>query len=441
METSVVLNTLLVMTLLYAFVQIGVGFATSSLALVSDGFHMISDSMSHLIALVAYQLAKSSTVDADDDGDGGDDGDDGDDGDGGGPTSESKAKGKSSSGKSSKRKGIPDSRLAFGWRRAEIVGAFFNSTFLLAILVMLLIDAVQRFVEPELVESPMLVLWVGLVGLVINIIGMVMLYSAASPHGGGGGGHGHSHGGHGHSHGGGGGGGGDGTTSIGLRAVFLHVAVDLFGSVLVIVSALVAKMAPAWGGTPYIDPAVTVVLAVVMAVHTVPVLSQSVHLLSESSPHDLDVGLLRDEIVGSHTVSHVPHLHVWRLDAQDTVMALATVVASDGTSEYEALQEVKVILHRHGAHSSTVEVLPPPHPDDPRGGGGAGAGASSGAGGSCIDECTAVQCCKLQPPANTAPAATATATAPAATADAAEGEAHYGGMAGLSFGGQVVDSH
>ena len=62
-------------------------------------------------------------------------------------------------------------------------------------------ESLKRFVEPEDIHNPKLILWVGGLGLVVNLLGLVLFAEHGS--------HGHSHGGggHGHSHGGGGGGG------------------------------------------------------------------------------------------------------------------------------------------------------------------------------------------------------------------------------------------
>ncbi|ORY48677.1 cation efflux protein [Rhizoclosmatium globosum] len=79
--------------------------------------------------------------------------------------------------------------LSFGYQRAEILGAFANSVFLLALCFTIIIEAIQRFVNPVVIENPIMVLIVGCVGLSTNILGMVLF-----------GGHvGHDHG-HSHSH-------------------------------------------------------------------------------------------------------------------------------------------------------------------------------------------------------------------------------------------------
>lgn len=80
----------------------------------------------------------------------------------------------------------------YGWQRAETLGALVNGVFLVALCLSIFLEAIQRFVEPQAVSNPRLVLIVGCFGLLSNILGLFLFHE-----------HGHSHGGgHGHSHGG-----------------------------------------------------------------------------------------------------------------------------------------------------------------------------------------------------------------------------------------------
>jgi zinc transporter 1 len=125
------------------------GFLVHSLALTADAFHMLNDIISLVIGLWAVNAAQKATTD----------------------------------------------EFTFGWVRAEILGAFFNAVFLIALCVSIILEALTRFVEPPEINNPMLILIVGSAGLFSNLVGFFVL---------GGHGHGHSHGddhGHDHTHG------------------------------------------------------------------------------------------------------------------------------------------------------------------------------------------------------------------------------------------------
>ncbi|CAF1407115.1 unnamed protein product [Rotaria sordida] len=142
------LISMLVLTFSYFVVELVVGYITNSVALVADSFHMLSDVISLLIAIVAVRIARRSSL-----------------------------------------------KNTYGWVRAEVVGANINTVFLLALCLTIIFDAIKRFVQPERIEKVNLLLIVGSIGLGVNIIGLFLFQGF----------HGHSHGGssHGHSHGGG----------------------------------------------------------------------------------------------------------------------------------------------------------------------------------------------------------------------------------------------
>ncbi|KAI8613309.1 cation efflux family-domain-containing protein [Chytriomyces sp. MP71] len=142
------------LTLGIFLLEIIAGYLTSSIALIADSFHMLSDLLALLIALYAIRLAKQRT-----------------------------------------RK--PE--FTFGYQRAEILGAFANSVFLLALCFTIVIEAIQRFFSPVAIENPKMVLIVGCVGLGTNLLGM-FLFGGHVHHDHGDGGHDHELG-HGHAHG------------------------------------------------------------------------------------------------------------------------------------------------------------------------------------------------------------------------------------------------
>lgn len=69
-----------------------------------------------------------------------------------------------------------DPKYSYGWQRAEILGALINGVFLLALCFTILIDSIERFVSPEPVTQPVLVLITGGAGLVANLVGLVLFH-------------------------------------------------------------------------------------------------------------------------------------------------------------------------------------------------------------------------------------------------------------------------
>ena len=104
LQRTTKLYIMLVMTTLFFFVEIVVGYFAGSIAMISDSFHMLSDVMSLVVALYAIRLAN--------------------------------------------KKGDINVRYSYGWQRAEIIGALINAVFLLALCFTIYIEAIQRFFQP-----------------------------------------------------------------------------------------------------------------------------------------------------------------------------------------------------------------------------------------------------------------------------------------------------
>lgn len=132
---------MLCLTFGFFVVEVVVSRLTGSLAMLSDSFHMLSDVIALLVALLAVRLSDQTAA---------------------------------------------TSLNTFGWIRAEVMGALVNAVFLTALCFTILLEAVERYTEPHEIENPMVVVWVGALGLAVNLVGLLMFHGYA--------GHGHSHG-------------------------------------------------------------------------------------------------------------------------------------------------------------------------------------------------------------------------------------------------------
>lgn len=65
----------------------------------------------------------------------------------------------------------------FGWARAEVLGALVNAVFLVALCFSILVEALKRLVEVEEIKDPKLLLIVGVLGLLVNIVGLFLFHN------------------------------------------------------------------------------------------------------------------------------------------------------------------------------------------------------------------------------------------------------------------------
>ncbi|CAO1406172.1 unnamed protein product [Diamesa tonsa] len=322
------LMTVMSLTIFFFFVEIIVGYISNSMALVADSFHMLGDVAALVISFLSIKMSPKKW-----------------------------------------------SKNTFGWARAEVLGALVNAVFLVALCFSIIIEACKRFIEPEDIHKPMVVIYVGIVGLLVNVIGLFLLYDH-------GGHHGHSHAGlahnhekistmaaetsdeyifaekkplpppvkkhsHGHSHDAG---------SMNMRGAFLHVLSDALGSVGVIISATIyINCEPDSIIKNYVDPALSLLL-VILIMHSVwPLLRESALILLQTVPTHIEIDAIQRRLLERvDGVLAVHEFHVWQL-AGDRIIASAHIRCRNLSEYMKIAEKVKEFFHHEGIHSTTIQ--------------------------------------------------------------------------------------
>ena len=159
---------------------------------------------------------------------------------------------------------------------------------------------------------------------------------------------GHGHGGHGHSHG-----------DLNMRGVFLHVMGDALGNIGVIITALVIWLAT-WPGRYYLDPAVSLVITVIILLSAIPLCRAAGRILLQAVPVGMSIDEITADIESLPRVVEAHHLHVWQLSDTKLVASLHVKVDCEvegaGSASYMHLaREIRSCLHGYGIHSSTIQ--------------------------------------------------------------------------------------
>src|SRR4029079_10510997 len=216
----------LILTGGFAAVEALFGFLANSLALISDAGHMVTDAASFVVALIAAAVTTRP----------------------------------------------PSERATYGYARAEVLAAFVNALAMLALIVWIAVEAVQRLLEPVAVNGPT-VMAVAAIGLLVNLVVAFVLSRGA--------------------------------TGINARGALLHVIGDLLGSV----AALVAGAVVYWTGWTPMDPILSLVVALLILRSTLSLLKESTGVLLEGVPGHVsydDVGRALAALPG---VTEVHDLH------------------------------------------------------------------------------------------------------------------------------------
>ena len=182
-----------------------------------------------------------------------------------------------------------DIRYTFGLRRIEILAALTNGFLLVGICIYILIEAAERFVSPTEVHAlPML--FVAVIGFIGT--GVSAMYLHKSEH-------------------------------ITTRSAYLHVLTDLASSGGVIVAAVLLH----YFDWVWIDPAISIVIALVIMRGAFKVIYNAGVILMESSPTHIDPAHVQVGLEALHGVDSVHDVHVWQL-GQDQFNASVHVVTT-----------------------------------------------------------------------------------------------------------------
>lgn len=250
------------LTIGYAVVEVIGGLWSGSLALLADAGHMATDSAALLFALAANIIARRPASD----------------------------------------------RHSFGLARAEVIAAFVNAIAMLAVVVWIYIEAIDRIRHPVDVKGGG-VFVIAVIGLAVNIAVAWVLSRDRE--------------------------------NVNTRAAFIHVLGDLLGSVAAIVAGVVIY----FGGPLIADPLLSMFVAALILRSTFGVLKETTFVLMDSVPPGVDYQEVGRRLAAIPGVKSVHDLHVWSMVPGRG--ALSAHVLVDDIARWPAiLRQAREILTR-----------------------------------------------------------------------------------------------
>lgn len=227
-----------------------------------------------------------------------------------------------------------DDRHTFGYHRLEVLAAFINGISLFVIAGGIFSEAVKRFQAPEPVKS-LEMLVIAVIGLVVNLAVALVL----------GGNHNHEHG-PGGQH-------APQVKDLNLHSAFLHVVGDAISSLGVIVAGILITVT----GALWLDPAISLLIGVLILFSSYRILRGSLHILIEGTPDGISLKNVSQAILDVPGVSSLHDLHVWNI-CSGRVALSAHVVLEPGIlpeSGAAMLGMKRNLLSRFGIEHTTVQ--------------------------------------------------------------------------------------
>ena len=273
--SSTVLGAAFALTAAFMVVELAGGVLAKSLALVADAGHMLTDAGALALAWAAVRIASRPA----------------------------------------------DAKRSFGYQRLRVLATFVNGCALLFIVAWISLEAIQRLLNPVPVNAQA-ILWIGSIGLVINLAVYAMLRR------------GDSH-------------------DMNVSAATLHVLGDLLGSVAAIVAALIIL----WTGWMPIDPILSLVVSALVVKTAISLVRRSAHILMEGAPEWLDQGELRRTLEQKiPAILDVHHVHTWSVGPHETLLTMHALVIGSADQAL-VLKDTKILLaERFGITHATIQI-------------------------------------------------------------------------------------
>ena len=275
----------MLLTLAMMALEIAGGYYFNSMALLADGWHMSSHALALGLSVGAYAAA---------------------------------------------RRLAGDQRFAFGTWKIEILAGYTSAILLLLVAALMAIQSVERLLSPSSIHYEQAI-GIAALGLVVNLLCAWLLKGGQHHHH-----HGHEHHGHDqHSHAGHG--------DLNLRSAYLHMLADAATSVMAIVALLGGML---WGFA-WLDPAMGLIGAVLVAVWALGLLRDSSRVLLDAEMDAPVTQEVREAIAEGPLPADITDLHVWRVGKDKYACIVAVVGEPEVTPDYirQLLQIHEELVH------------------------------------------------------------------------------------------------
>jgi len=214
----------------------------------------------------------------------------------------------------------PNSRHTYGWKRATILAAFANALLLLVAMGLLVWEAIGRLNALQQVQGVTIMIVAG-IGILINSVTAWLFMRG-------------------------------GKSDLNIRGAFLHMTADALVSLGVVIAGALAL----WFGWAWIDPVTSLLIAGVILLSTWRLFRDSLHLLFDGVPWQIDPADVRRYLESLPGVVNVHDLHIWAMSTSQIAMTVHLVIP-DGHPGDTFIEEIKEILHdRFDIEHSTIQI-------------------------------------------------------------------------------------
>lgn len=208
-------------------------------------------------------------------------------------------------------------KYSYGYQRFSILGAVIISVFVIIMALVILSEAIPRLFSPEGVDAGGMLV-VAVVGIIFKSISVYRLHEGET---------------------------------FNEKAILFHQLGDVFEWVAILILSLVLMF---WDGAPYLDPFVSIGIAIWLIFNLARNLYKSIEVLLQKTPDNFNVAEFKSQILAIDGVNDIEDFHIWSLDGIDSVMTLKVNV-DFGKNVSEIKKEIYAISNRYHVVDITIE--------------------------------------------------------------------------------------
>jgi len=211
-------------------------------------------------------------------------------------------------------------KRTYGFRKSTILAAFFNAILLMIAVGAITIEAIRKLITPEPVEGATMMIVAG-IGFFINAITALLFMKGREK-------------------------------DLNIKGAFLHMAADAGVSLGVVIAGFVIVST----GWVWVDPAISLVIVLIITIGTWGLLKDSFHLSMDAVPKGIDLKEVGNYLKAINGVTEVHDLHIWAMSTTEIALTAHLVIPAETKDDY-FLKKICGELHsKFGIEHSTIQI-------------------------------------------------------------------------------------
>ncbi len=212
----------------------------------------------------------------------------------------------------------PNENYTYGYQRFSILGAVITSIFVIIVSVVVVYESISRLLCPVAPEAGWMLL-VAIVGIIFKGVSVFKLHKGET---------------------------------INEKVILFHLLGDVFGWIAILVISVILMF---WN-VSFLDPLLSLIISLWLLYNMGKALHESVCVLLQKSPKNVDVDEIKSQIEGLNHINNVLDIHLWSLDGIDSILTLKINI-DDVNNGDDVKKEIYTIASKYHIVDTTVDIL------------------------------------------------------------------------------------